>query len=423
MLHDFSPLFKNRQFFYLWLNQALSQVSYNLLNFTLLILVYKLTGSTFAVSIMIIFFYLPPLIFSLPAGVISDLADKRKVMIITDILWAGSVLLIFLTKDHFWGLLFFTFLAKFFDTFFFPSEAASLPVIVKSENLTQANSSFSLNTYLGMIVGFLLAGPMIRFIGSGSPLILAALLTIIGAVAVFFMDPIKGEGMSKKFNLFHSLETLKIKLSEGVDFFKLQLKVLSAIVISVMGQVLAALIANLVPEYAEENLKIAAEDTSFVLVLPLALGVLLGIFIVNRFLKNRLKRVCIRLGLLSAGLGFLGLSLAPLSKKILSTAHLFNGPLYFESVLGISSLAGFFSLLLGIATALTLIPALTFAQQNIPRNLRGRAFGIHATITAFLIIGLVIPLGGLAELIGVPAILGTFALAAFAVLLGSYKLL
>ncbi|MFH1895928.1 MAG: MFS transporter [bacterium] len=424
MHRQFAPLFKNRQFVLLWINQALSQISYNLLNFTLVVLVYKLTQSTLAVSILIIFFFLPSLIFSLPAGVISDLLDKRKVMIGADILWAGTVFLIFLNRDHFWAVLFLTFGAKFFDSFFFPAEAAALPQVTKKENLIEANSLFSFTTYGAMLLGFGLAGPLMRFVGQGAPLVLAGILTFGGSLALAALKPLKGESsLGQIIGGGGFWSTICTKVEEGLTFLKNQWVILGAIVVSVLGQVFSTLLSNIMPEYAEKSLKVAAEDISFVLVLPAALGIVLGLFTLNKFLKPRLKRVSVRLGMALLSLALLGLSLAPLAKRLVKDYHLvFNGPLAFESLPGVSALAALFAALAGFGAALILIPALTFSQQNIPSGLRGRAFGFYGSVTAFLVIGLVVPLGGVAEVIGIPVILAALAVFIFTAFILSFKI-
>jgi MFS family permease len=166
--------------------------------------------------------------------------------------------------------------------------------------------------------------------------------------------------------------------------------------------VFATVVGSLLPEYAERSLKVPAEDISIMFVMPLSLGIIFGLFAVNKLFSKTLKRVPVRLGLLIVAGGFLGLSVTPIFSIVL--------------------LASFFAFLLGLGASLVLIPALTFSQLNIPTNLRGRAFGLYGAITAFLVIGLVVPLGGLAEIIGVPIILGGLGVLASGIFVASWKL-
>src|SRR5687767_11138480 len=84
----FSSVIQNRGFRYLWINQILMQLAINTLNFALIIWVYKLTNSNFAVSALILSVYLPAFLFGIVAGVFVDLADRRKIIIFIDLLFA-----------------------------------------------------------------------------------------------------------------------------------------------------------------------------------------------------------------------------------------------------------------------------------------------------------------------------------------------
>src|SRR5438270_12698994 len=78
----FSSVIKNRGFLNLWINQILVQLSYNALNFTLIIWVFKLTDSNTAVSALLFSIYLPAVIFGLFSGVLIDLIDRKKIIML-----------------------------------------------------------------------------------------------------------------------------------------------------------------------------------------------------------------------------------------------------------------------------------------------------------------------------------------------------
>jgi len=83
-----TSIIKNRGFVNLWVNQILVQLSYNCLNFGLLVWVYQLTQSSFAVSLMLFTVYLPSVIFGLFAGVFVDIIDRKKIIMIINLLLA-----------------------------------------------------------------------------------------------------------------------------------------------------------------------------------------------------------------------------------------------------------------------------------------------------------------------------------------------
>src|SRR3989338_7190728 len=82
----FASVIANRGFLNLWINQILVQLSFNALNFTLIIWVFKLTDSNTAVSALLFAIYLPAVILGVFSGVLVDLIDRKKIILTIDIL-------------------------------------------------------------------------------------------------------------------------------------------------------------------------------------------------------------------------------------------------------------------------------------------------------------------------------------------------
>ena len=76
-------VFRNRPFLLLWLAQASTQIGGNMVIFGLTVIIAKSTGSTTAVSVLILTFLLPAVLFSALAGVFVDRLDRRLVLILT----------------------------------------------------------------------------------------------------------------------------------------------------------------------------------------------------------------------------------------------------------------------------------------------------------------------------------------------------
>ncbi|HEX2754078.1 MAG TPA: MFS transporter, partial [Candidatus Limnocylindrales bacterium] len=79
-------VFRNRPFLLLWLAQAATQIGGNMVIFGLTVIISKSTGSTTAVSALILTFLLPAVLFSALAGVFVDRLDRRLVLILTNVL-------------------------------------------------------------------------------------------------------------------------------------------------------------------------------------------------------------------------------------------------------------------------------------------------------------------------------------------------
>ncbi|MFI8261472.1 MFS transporter [Streptomyces sp. NPDC085665] len=79
-------LWRNRNFMLLWCRQGAGTLGPQMAMVALPLLALKvLHASTFQVSLLTLTGWLPYLVFSLPAGVIADWFDQRKIMIFCDV--------------------------------------------------------------------------------------------------------------------------------------------------------------------------------------------------------------------------------------------------------------------------------------------------------------------------------------------------
>src|SRR3990170_5637704 len=76
---------RNRRFLALWLAQVASQIGGNMVLFGLTVLVSARTNSNSAVSLLILSFLVPAVVFSALAGVYVDRLDRRQVLIATHV--------------------------------------------------------------------------------------------------------------------------------------------------------------------------------------------------------------------------------------------------------------------------------------------------------------------------------------------------
>ena len=97
-------LLKNKNFLQIWLAQLFSQLAANLLNFALIIRVFDLSANTsyanISVSLLILAFGVPSIIFAVLAGAYVDHLDRRKVLVVTNIVRAVLVLFFLLFETN-----------------------------------------------------------------------------------------------------------------------------------------------------------------------------------------------------------------------------------------------------------------------------------------------------------------------------------
>lgn len=126
----------------LWLAGGISAFGDSLTTLTLLLLVNRLTGSTAAIATMAIAIALPDVVFGLLAGVYVDRLDRRRVMVVSDLL-RGLVVLGFAavtTTGHVWWLYAIAAVQATIGTFFGPARGALVPNLVPAAGLLTANS-------------------------------------------------------------------------------------------------------------------------------------------------------------------------------------------------------------------------------------------------------------------------------------------
>jgi MFS family permease len=151
----------------LWLGQLVSEAGDGLTNLALLLLVNELTGSTAALAAMAICLAIPPLTIGLFAGAYVDRADRRRIMLASDLLRAIVVLGFVLvgSTDTLWLLFLFAFAQASIGTFFAPARGAVIPKVVPPEGLLAANSVAQATRVISGIVGAGLAGLIIGLAG------------------------------------------------------------------------------------------------------------------------------------------------------------------------------------------------------------------------------------------------------------------
>lgn len=405
---SFSSVIANRGFLNLWINQILVQLSYNSLNFALIIWVFQLTNSNTAVSTLLFAVYLPAVILGLFTGVLVDLVDRKKIIMMIDILLALSFFSLIFLKESYSGILLIAFLVNALGQFYAPAEASAIPLVVKKNQLITANSIFSATLYSCFLLGFGLAGPLISFLGinfvfgfGGILLFLAFLLATIFPSIVVKPD---AEGKKliaairkrkysdiKEIGLFEIMETIRL--------IKGKLPVLTSIVILAGVQVVIGILAVLVPGFLENSLKIKATDASYILVIPLGAGIVLGGLILGKIGHRLVKRILVGRAIVFGGLLFFLVGIAPILSPAIQ--HLPRPrPLPFVTQPSLSSVLVVGSFLLGIAMVSILVPSQTVLQQNTPDEDRGKVFSVLGVAMSALTLIPVLISGVLADIFG-----------------------
>src|SRR5260370_14024091 len=128
---------RQRNFALLWLGGLISQTGDWLLQIGLPVYVYLLTGSALATSILFIVAFGPNIVFGSVAGVFVDRWDRRRTMLIGNLLLAVGLLPLLLVHDKssLWILYPVLFFESTVEQFTVSAQNALIPHLVSTEQL------------------------------------------------------------------------------------------------------------------------------------------------------------------------------------------------------------------------------------------------------------------------------------------------
>jgi MFS family permease len=158
---------RQRNFCLLWFAGLISFIGNWTLIIALPVFIYELTESALAVSLMLICSTIPSITMSSIAGVFVDRWERRRTMVITNLL-LGLVLLILMlvrSSEHLILIYIVVFLKSVIGQFFGPAENAMLPLLVGEEHLVAANALNALNNNLARLIGPAVGGLVMSVAG------------------------------------------------------------------------------------------------------------------------------------------------------------------------------------------------------------------------------------------------------------------
>jgi MFS transporter, DHA3 family, macrolide efflux protein len=251
-------LLKTRDFSLLFWGQMTSQIGDSLNRVALLWFVYQLTGSAMKMVMIGLLQTIPPLILSPLIGVWLDRANKKTVMVWVDIARSVLVLLIpllyafdELTLERLYAAVF---LLAIVSTVFGPALSASVPQLVRRDQLTAANALLQTTTNTGLLIGPLISGIGIALIGSQNVLYVDAVTFFISALCLIRMRmrPLPTEHRQS------ARATWTQEMLAGIRFVYLEQTVLVLMVAAALYSLAASAFAFMLPVFAEQNLSAGA---------------------------------------------------------------------------------------------------------------------------------------------------------------------
>lgn len=368
---------RQRNFALLWLGGLISQTGDWLLQIGLPVYVYLLTGSVLATSVTLIVAFVPNLLLGSVAGVFVDRWDRRRVMLVANLLLAAGLLPMFLIQDKntLWILYPVLFCEAMVDQFVQPAQNALLPQLVNEEQLVTANSLNSVSSSVSRLAGAALGGILLATLGLHVTVLLD-LFSFLFATAMFWLIKLPAWTASKAHTsagasvspaAISLLEAWQKLGSEWLDGIQLILRRPPLVVLFVIRMVTSfgeGVFGTMLIVFVKQVLDAGAVVYGSLLSVQ-AIGSLLGGLLIAQF-GNRLAPT----RLIGIGLALFGLI----------DLFIIDLPLAIHSVW----LVGLLFILVGVPGVASLVGMQTVFQSIVEDRFRGRIFGALLAAGSFM---------------------------------------
>ena len=415
---DAGPLsvFRNPGFLRLWLSQAATQIGGNMVLFGLTVIVVDSTKSNTAVSLLILSFLVPAVLFSAVAGVYVDRIDRRIILIATNLLRALAFVALYLVGTNFALILLLNITISTITVFFAPAELAMIPVLVPRRQLLAANGIFTLTLNAAFALGFALLGPLVVNVASPEAVILVvAALYFVAAIFCFTLPSAPPPAAVKETHhglgvgeAEQAVESTLAELREGFGFIRANRSIAWSLTYLAIAASLVGVLGVLGPDFAQETLGLAAKDFA-VVVLPLGFGIVTGILLLNSYGRYFTRRRTIEGALIVLGILLAALSAAGPISRLLQRADPAGG-LDLSGVTSLLAVVVVIAFFAGIAYGLVAIPSQTQLQEDLPEDVRGRVFGVLGMLVSVASFLPIIIVGPISDLVGTTAVIFVMAI-------------
>jgi MFS family permease len=402
-------------FLRLWLSQAATLIGGNMVLYGLTVIVVNSTRSNTAVSLLILSFLVPAVLFSAVAGVYVDRIDRRLILIATNVLRGAAFIALYLVGTNFALILLLNVFVSTITVFFAPAEAAMIPVLLPRSQLLAANGIFTLTLNAAFALGFALLGPLVVNLASPEAVILVvAALYLLAAIFCYTLPPSPPpvdtvhEGRLAVGEAERAMGSTLSQLREGLTFISSNRAIGWSLLYLGIAASLVGVLGVLGPDFAQSALGLDAKDFA-VVVLPLGFGIVTGILLLNAYGRYLPRRRVIEGGLIALGALLAALSAAGPISRLLQRA---DGPGGFDlsgvtSLLAIVVVIAFFA---GIAYGLVAIPSQTQLQEDLPADVRGRVFGVLNMLVSVASFLPIIVVGPISDLVGTTTVIFVVAI-------------
>lgn len=220
---NLDKVFINRNFFLFWLGQAVSIFGNLLLSLALPIMTYNITGRRTTLGLTIMLQAIPVVLAGPFSGALIDRWNKKKTIVIADILRALLLIPLIIVKGR--SLLYVIYAVSFSSSlvgiFFEPAFAAAMPKIAGRENVLKANSLIQTIVSIVKLIAPLLGTALYTLLGTGILIGIDILTFIVSIVTMLLINTDLSTMGSENI----SFKAIKEDIASGIRYISARRKI------------------------------------------------------------------------------------------------------------------------------------------------------------------------------------------------------
>lgn len=376
------------------LSVIFSQIGFNMMNVSLIFLIYKITTSNFSVSLLVLSFLLPQLFFSFLGGIIGDAKNKRKILITGNLIRAFALLMLFFFHNSLGALYLTAIVVSVVTQFYVPAETPMIPHLVRKGQLLTANAIFGVCLFGSILVGYIFAGIALHYLGASGAILITSIMFFGAAICIMLLPNIVPSTRKLRIpggiiaNVSHLYKLSWKEFVLCLEIIKKKRNAADSLIFLALSQVIILVLATIVPGYARTTLGILPEDTSIYIFAPAGVGMILSALIIGSLFSQKSKQFIMNTGILLSSIVLLFFSAVDFQNKL--------------NVLHATILITFFA---GVANSCIFVPAQTIIQTDIADEYRSKIYGLlYAVVGAIALLPIILA-GLFADVLGVRAVL------------------
>lgn len=393
----YRAVLQNRNFLALWIGQILSQLADRVVFVVFLaVIVHQFGSSDTYNSFLYIAFTIPAILLTAVAGVFVDRWPRRGVLVTTNLLRA--VFVSFLpVMDHAnaMGIYILAFLLSAATQFFVPAEAATIPMIVRKNQLITANSLFTTTMMGSVIFGFALGDPLISIFTLDYVHWAIAGLFALSSLALMFVRPpvsetarASEEPVAVAGTLKESVGRFVAEMQEGVAYIRANVMILHAMLkLALLFSAVVALCILFVSfskAFLYDNPEVATRKFAYIITYS-GIGMVIGAWLVGQFFRTARRGLMVFGGFTAIGFCLLLLCLIgfiPKDALVLSLPVVKTDYFYLDAFQLSWRMLYTYALvpLMGVGASFVAIPLQALLHELIPEDKRGKILGVQFTI-------------------------------------------